>query len=310
MRILIIGAGGQLGTELARVFSDVDLVLVDRSDAPVVLDLRDAPRIAEVLDVHKPDVVINTAAFHNLLACERQPEEAFAVNAIAVGNLAKACAARNIRLAHFSSNYIFGGAVFHEVTRDATLDGPPRPRPYREDDAPSPVNVLGASKLAGEYLALAYHEQAQVIRTAALYGVAACHSRGGERNFVENSLYLARTGRPMRLIDDIVTTPTHAADLAEQVRKIVEHGSPGVYHATCEGACTWYEFGQAVLEECGIRPAMVPEPVPARQFQAPVRKPSYSVLENSRIKQMGCASMPSWRDALRHYLRLAGHLSA
>jgi dTDP-4-dehydrorhamnose reductase len=310
MRILIIGAGGQVGTELTKVFADADLVLADRSDAPVTLDLRDTSRITETLDAHRPDVVVNTAAFHNLLNCERQPAEAFAVNAIAVGDLAKACAARKIRLVHFSSNYVFGGTVFHETTRDTDQNAAPRPRPYREEDAPSPINVLGASKLTGEYLALAYHSDTQIIRSAALYGVAACHSRGGEQNFVENILYLARTGRPMRLIQDITTTPTHAADLARLTRKIIERGGPGIYHATCEGWCTWYEFGRAILEECGIRPVREPEPVPARQFQTPVRRPGYSVLENGRVKQLGMANMPHWREALRCYLRLAGHLPA
>ena len=308
MRVLIIGAGGQLGTELVKVFADMDPVQADRTGAPVTLDLRDTAGVVNVLDTFRPDVVINTAAFHNLLSCEQQPAEAFAVNATAVVGLARACTARKIRLVHFSSNYVFGGTVFYKTTRDAEQDRAPQPRPYREEDAPSPINVLGASKLAGEYLALAYHDDTQIIRTAALYGVSACHSRDGEKNFVENILHLARTGRPMRLIQDIITTPTHAADLAGLTRQIVEHGGPGLYHATCEGWCTWYEFGRAVLEECGIRPVSGPEPVAARQFQTPVRRPGYSVLENGRIKQLGLSNLPHWREALRHYLRLAGHL--
>ncbi|HOQ88552.1 MAG TPA: dTDP-4-dehydrorhamnose reductase [Candidatus Hydrogenedentes bacterium] len=308
MRIMIIGSSGQLGSELLHRFSDAEVIPVDRTEAAVTLDIRDSARTAEVLDSEKPDMVINTAAFHNLLACEQQPAEAFAVNATATGNLAKLCAKRGIRLVHFSTNYVFGGTVFHDTTRDAAPDGPVPPRPYREDDPPSPINVLGASKLAGEYLIQAYHPEVQIIRTAALYGVAACQSRGGDRNFVENILHLAKTKRPMRLIQDIVTTPTHAADLAVQVRKIVDLGGPGVYHATCEGWCTWYEFGCAVLEECGISPASRPEAVSARQFQTPVRRPGYSVLENSRVKSLGIADMPSWRESLRRYLRLAGHL--
>ncbi len=308
MRMMIIGASGQLGTELVRVFSDMDLIQADRENAGVTMDIRDAARVEAILDEMKPEIVVNTAAFHNLLTCERAPEEAFAVNAIAVGRLARCCAARNIRLVHFSTNYVFGGTVFYNVTGDVGPGNAPSPRPYVEEDAPSPINVLGASKLAGEHLALAYHQDIQIIRTAALYGVAACHSRGGDRNFVENILYLARTGRPMRLIEDITTTPTHAADLAEQARLIIERGEPGVYHATCEGSCTWHAFGVAVLEECGIAPRVAPEPSRSRDFQTPVRRPGFSVLENARLKRMGIAAMPHWRDALRRYLRLAGHL--
>ncbi|HPU96369.1 MAG TPA: sugar nucleotide-binding protein, partial [Candidatus Hydrogenedentes bacterium] len=107
MRIMIIGSSGQLGSELLHRFSDAEVIPVDRTEAAVTLDIRDSARTAEVLDSEKPDMVINTAAFHNLLACEQQPAEAFAVNATATGNLAKLCAKRGIRLVHFSTNYVF-----------------------------------------------------------------------------------------------------------------------------------------------------------------------------------------------------------
>lgn len=285
MRALVFGAEGQLGTALCDAHADAEVVRVDLDGAGRHVDLTDRDAVWALLHDTRPDVAYNAAAAHNVPRCEDHADEAFAVNAAGVAHLARACHAIGARLVHVSTDYVFGG---------------PRATPYTEADAPAPLSVYGASKLAGEHLAAAYCPDHIVCRTAALYGPAACRAKEGGRNFVAMMLHLAQSRPEVRVVCDEFTTPTHTVPLARQMRLLAERAEPGLYHTTCQGACSWHDFAKAIFEEAGVSPRLVP--VPSSEFQSTVRRPAYSVLENARAQAQGLDAMPGWRDALRAHL--------
>ncbi len=286
MHVLIIGSEGQLGADLCSVWSDARVSRADIAGNSPRLDVRDGGAVWDMIQGLRPDVVVNAAASHELIACDKNPGEAFAVNATGALWTAKACAACGARLVYISTDYVFGGAPLH-----------PR-RPYIESDLPAPMNVYAASKLAGESLTAAYCADSLVLRTAALYGLTPCRGKGG-RNFVETMLDLAAGGKEIKVVEDEITTPTYTASLARQVRILAEGAAPGLYHATCAGMCSWYEFAQAIFEETGTLASITA--VGSADYHSPVRRPRYSVLENRRSRELGQDVMPSWRDALKEY---------
>jgi len=282
MRVLVTGAEGQLGTEICAAYAGADLVPVDIDR----VDLRDADAMSALIanDI-KPDLVINTAAAHNVPECEKDPATAFAVNATAVRTMAIACRACGARLVHISTDYVFG------------LGGK---TPYVETDLPAPLNVYAASKLAGEHLLAAECRNYVILRTAALYGHAPCVAKGG-KNFVQLMLHLAATRPEIRVVTDETTTPTYTRALAAQIRLVAERGGPGLYHATCNGECSWYDFAKAIFEETNTPANLLP--ATSSDFPSPVKRPDYSVLCNKRLQVQGLDIMPHWRDALREYVR-------
>jgi len=281
VKVLVIGAGGQLGTEVCSAFSDAEVHAVDID----TLDVRDGPRVhALIAQDLLPDLVINTAAAHNVPQCEREPDVAFAVNAAGARNVAVACQACAARLVHISTDYVFGNGGT---------------QPYGETDLPAPLNVYAASKLAGEHLIAAEAGNHVIIRTAALYGPAPCLAKQG-MNFVRLMLHLAGTRPEVKVVTDEVTTPTYSKALAQQIRRVAGQGEPGLYHATCQGACSWYEFAQAIFEETRTDVTLVA--ATSKDFPSPVKRPNYSVLRNKRLEDQGLDIMPHWRDALRAYL--------
>lgn len=280
MRMLLVGANGQLGTDLRLAFrkSGAEVVPVVHAD----LEIRNRDAVTARLAAVRPDVVVNTAAFHNVDACEKDPTTAFAVNAIGVSNLAAACAQSGAVLVHYSTDYVFGGG---------------RKEPYGESDAPAPVNAYGASKVAGEHLISYLCPQSFVIRTCGLYGTAGSSGKGG--NFVETMLRKARAGETIRVVDDQVLTPTSTADLASLTVSLVQSREFGLYHVSCEGECSWYEFACAIfsLEELTVSLF----PVSTTQFSTGVRRPDYSVLSKEKLDSVGLR-MPDWHDSLSRYL--------
>lgn len=285
MKALVIGAEGQLGSEVCRAFGEGEVHRADLDGGGIHLDLRDAAHVRRlIVDELRPDAVINCAAAHNVPQCEEDPGLAFAVNAAGVRGLARACHTAGARLVHVSTDYVFG--------QGGT-------RPYLETDLPAPLNVYGASKLAGEHLAAAECPDHVIIRTAAIYGPAPCRAKGG-KNFVGTMLDLARRNPEVRVVTDEITTPTYTVPLARQMRLLAEKGAPGLYHCTCKGACSWYEFAEAIFEDTGT-PAVLVEAKSA-EFQSAVRRPSYSVLDNRNARSQGLEIMPGWREALREYL--------
>lgn len=286
MQTMIIGAKGQLGTALCSVFQDVEVVKVDRDMGHFSLDICDRKAVHACITEFRPDIVINTAAEHELQNCEANPDRAFSVNVTGALWVAQACHAAGSRMVHISTDYVFGGSA------DA------RNTPYTEADAPLPLNVYAASKLAGEHLVAANCPNHIIVRTAALYGLAPCRGKGG-RNFVETMLGLAASGKEVKVVNDEFTTPTYSVALSRQVRILAERGDAGLYHATCGECCSWYDFAKAIFEEMGMDVHVIP--AKSVDFQSKVKRPTYTVLDNRRARESGLDIMPHWRDALKEY---------
>lgn len=285
MKVVVIGASGQLGTDLCKAYGDGELHKVDADGDCIHLDICEADAVRRlIVDEIRPGLVINTAAAHNVPKCQEQPEVAFAVNATAALNLAAACRDAGARFVHISTDYVFGSGGT---------------RPYTESDAPAPVSVYGASKLAGEHLIAAECDDYIIVRTSALYGSAPCRAKGG-KNFVDLMLHLAAARGEVKVVTDEIVSPTYTHALARQIRLAAEKGEPGLYHATCNGQCSWYEFAQAIFEDTRTEVRLIEA---AREdFPSPVKRPDYSVLQNKRLQDQGLDIMPEWRDALRSYL--------
>lgn len=279
MKIVLIGASGQLGTDLVSILPKETTVPLMHSD----VEITDPLSVKATLERHSPDVVINTAAFHRVDDCESQMERAFQVNAFAVRGLAQVCREFQATLVHFSTDYVFAGE---------------KTEPYVETDRPGPLSVYGASKLAGEYLVAATLTNHFLVRTCGLYGVGGSRSKGG--NFVETMLRLAAQGKPLRVVTDQVVTPTATADLARKISQLIETRAYGLYHITNQGSCSWFEFARTIFELEGIEADL--QPTTSEAFKAPARRAPYSVLRNLHLESLGIDDMPWWKDSLRRYL--------
>ncbi len=290
MKLLVMGASGQLGTDLAAAarVRGVEVTGFTRSDLDVTRD----HDIAAHLAGRDYDVLVNCTAYSDTARAESEPGKAFDVNADAPGAMATAARKAGARFVHISTDYVFDG-----LTR----------RPYVEEDPPAPLGVYGASKLVGEALARrAYPEGTVVVRTAALFGVAAVVREGG--NFVETILRVARSaasgGGSLRGVDDITVSPTSTADLATGLLDLIESGAPaGLYHLVNEGQATWYEFARAIVERAGIDVTV--EPVRAEDFPSVFRRPSFSVLDSGKAAAL-VGPLPHWEEGLAHYLETRG----
>lgn len=279
MKIALLGANGQLASDLKRALSSHDLLNFTRSD----FDVTDRESMRENLLGAAPDIIVNTTAFHQVDVCESRAEEAFGVNAIAVFGLA--CLAHDIRakLVHISTDYVFDGEASE---------------PYTEDDLPGPTSVYATSKLAGEYFVRSTSDRNIVIRTCGLYGVAGSSGKGG--NFVETILRRAGAGETVRVVEDQTVTPTPTADLAVQLASLLEADQHGLFHCTAEDSCSWFEFAQAVFELSGVEARL--EPTDREGYKTAARRPAYSVLENARLNALGLNQMRHWREGLTDYL--------
>ena len=279
MKILLLGASGQLGVDLAKALSGHQVIAPPRQ----TLDLLQFDRVRRVLRSERPRVVINTAAFHRVDDCESRVSTAFEVNGEAVRNLA--LAARDIEavLVHYSTDYVFDGAAG---------------RPYLESDLARPINVYGVSKLAGELLVASVWEKHVLIRTCGLYGHAGSRGKGG--NFVETMIRKALAKESIRVVDDQRLTPTSTRELARKTADLIESSHFGLFHVTSKGNCTWYEFAGEIFRLSGLEPDLAPTTSDA--FATAARRPSYSVLANQRLDELGMDDLKHWRDALREYL--------
>jgi dTDP-4-dehydrorhamnose reductase len=289
MHAVIIGSKGQLGTDLQPALADHRLTGLAHAD----LDVTDLERARAVLGELKPDVVINTSAYHKVDVCEDTPVESFAVNATGAYNLARLAAELDFTLVHFSTDYVFRG--------DGAV-------PCRETDVTEPVSVYGASKLAGEKLVAAYAPRHFVIRSTGLYGVAGASGKGG--NFVETMIRLGKAG-PVRVVDDQVMTPTATADLAAAVALLLSRQGTadvpyGVYHITSGGQCSWYAFAKTIFELCGMTVELTP--ITTAESGSMARRPGFSVLDHGKWMRAGFAELRPWREALGAYLKAKGHI--
>lgn len=305
MRVVIIGANGQLGSDLVRVLREktetadkdregrsLSQISVSSSSVSVFplthreLEVCDFARTREVLMQVRPEIVINTAAFVQVDRCEDEVERSFQVNTHAVRNLARICQELGSLLVHLSSDYVFDGK---------------KREPYLEDDLPYPLSVYGVSKLAGEYFVRTLCERHLVVRSSGLYGLAGSSGKGG--NFVETMINLAGEEKPIRVVNDQVLAPTYAKDLAEAVVRLIASRSLGLYHVTSDGECSWYEFARTIFALLGLVPDL--SPITTREFGAKAPRPAYSVLRSAKLAWR----LRPWPQALEEYLREKGHLS-
>lgn len=273
-RLLVTGGRGQLGRALVRV----GLVRGYEVAAPGAdeLDITSPIQIHDALVRIRPALVINAAAYTGVDRAETERPRAFAVNADGVGLLARACAAYEIPMIQVSTDHVFGGTAT---------------RPYREDDPPRPVNVYGASKLAGERAVLG--EGGIVVRTAWLFG-------DGGPSFVHAIAHAARTQPSLRVVDDQVGCPTWADDLAGVLLALGDGGEWGtIYHACGEGAVSRYAFARAIVDELDARCEVIP--VATSELAAAARRPAYAVLDTSRLASLGIV-LPPWRGGLREVI--------
>lgn len=281
MRFVILGAGGQLGRDLApRLDGEVACLTREQADLTRPESLRSA-----LSDV-RPQVVINCAAYNLVDKAESEPETAFAVNALGVRQLALLCRALDCTLVHFSSDYVFGLDEAHWA-------------PYSETDAPGPISVYGQSKLTGEDFVRAICPRHLLIRTCGLYGVWGGGGKGG--NFVETMLRLAGQRRPIRVVDDQVCTPSYTADVATAAAALVASGRLGLYHLTSGGYCSWFEFARTIFELSNLKVDL--SPISSEDYKAAARRPRFSVLANTAYERLGLPPLRAWQQALAAYLR-------
>jgi dTDP-4-dehydrorhamnose reductase len=278
VRALITGGGGQLASDLAGLLGEQ---AVSRSHAE--LDIADPAALDAAFDEVRPDVVFNCAAFHNVDVCEREPDQAWAVNVRAVRDLAT----RGARLVHLSTNYVFDGR---------------REAPYGEDDLPAPRSIYALTKLAGEYAALAYGDGAIVVRGAGLYGLHGSASKGG--NFVQRMTARAREQGALRMVADQRLQPTFTADLAAALVEAVERDAEGVLHLTAGDECSWYEFTVAIMEIAGLDVPI--EAVETTIGPGGVDRPLNGVLARPRADAADLTPLRPWRAALEDYMARAG----
>jgi dTDP-4-dehydrorhamnose reductase len=282
MDIAVIGANGQLGADLVAAFSENGDAVHALTHAEI--EISDFNSVTQVLRGRPPQVAVNTAAMHHVENCEREPEKAFAVNAIGARNLALACRDLGAVLIHVSTDYVFDGK---------------KGTPYVEEDTPLPLNAYGITKLAAEHFVRATTDKHFVVRTSGLYGKRPCRAKGG-LNFIELMLKLARERGEVRVVDSEFVTPTSTAELAQQLIRLSRSNSYGLYHATAEGSCSWYEFAKEIfsLTDTPVR-LKVASP---DEFPAKVARPKYSVLENRALKSQGLNAFKPWQEGLQNYL--------
>ncbi len=281
MKVLLIGANGQLGSDLVKKLANEQLVSLSHQD----IDICEPVGTRVTLRRYAPDVVINTAAYHKVDECETNVEKTFAVNTCGVRNLALACKEQGCALLHMSTDYVFGGDT-------------ERRTPYTEIDPTHPINVYGVAKLAGECFIRYIMDRYWIVRSQWLYGVAGASGKGG--NFVELMLRLACEGRDIKVVDDQVGSPTYTLDLADKIAQLIKTDHYGLYHITNVGECTWYEFACKIWELSGLNPNA--KPTTTESFGAVASRPAYSVLDNAALRGIGLDDMRSWEEALTDYL--------
>ncbi|HUS05922.1 MAG TPA: dTDP-4-dehydrorhamnose reductase [Bryobacteraceae bacterium] len=281
-RVVIVGRGGQLGTELVKVFSARGHAVTGFTRQE--LDITDSGRVEHVLADLDPAIILNAAAYNKVDVAEKEPQLAYLGNALAVRNLALAARQVDARLVHFSTDYVFDGQA---------------DRPYTEEDSTHPLGAYAVSKLAGEMYAQAYLDSPLIIRTSGVFGPAGLKTAGG--NFVETMLRHAASGKTIRVVEDHVASPTYAPALAERTADLLERDAAGVFHIGGGVPISWFDYARLIFQAAGLSPEV--RPTNEREYRTVARRPRYSALSNAKIERMGIAPMPPMEEALASYMK-------
>ncbi|MGX9758119.1 dTDP-4-dehydrorhamnose reductase [Clostridioides difficile] len=283
MKVLITGSNGQLGRELVNQLKSInqsikqpkyDVLPATRDD----LDISNQTNVDSFIAYNKPDVIINCAAYTKVDACEDNIETAYKINALGARNLAIASEKVNAKLVHISTDYVFNGLSKH---------------PYREDNKTEPNSVYGNSKFMGEKFVEQFSHKYFILRTAWLYG--------NGNNFVNTMIRLSSENKEINVVDDQFGSPTSTIDLAKVIIKIMETEHYGVYHATCEGECSWYNFAKKIFELKNIDIKV--NPIKSKDFKCKAQRPPYSVLDNFMLRLIGLNSFRNWEESIEEYLK-------
>ena len=288
MKVAIIGANGQLGSDLVKVFGE-DAIPLTRRDLDVT-----NPESLKILNELMPEVVINTAAYVRVDDAEVEVEKAFQVNAIGALNIAKVCNEINAVNVYISTDYVFDGA---------------KGEPYEEDDVPNPINVYGLSKYTGEVFTRNYSEKYYVIRVASLYGKAGARGKGG--NFVDSMIQRAKNGEESKVVDDMFMSSTYTKDISRMLKRFLDLDLAikpefGVYHIVNEGYCNWYDFTRGIFNILGWDAKIQITPIKSNELKRLARRPVFSALKNKKLENLGLR-MRNWKEALIDYLIEKGY---
>lgn len=280
MRICVTGAEGQLGWSLQRVFRDTEHTVIPLGKDD--LDITNRQHIDQVVSVHHPDVIINCAAYNRVETAGDDIALAYTLNAFGPYWLSLSAKKINATLVHVSTDYVFDGLEAE----------------YSETSTPHPLNVYGASKLAGEQLVTLTQVPAYIIRTSWLFGV---NARGMHQNFVGTMLARAQEDKVVNVVSDQYGVPTSTMDLAAAIRHLLEHHAPfGLYHITNSGVCSRYEQARKIFELSGITANVTP--ISTEESGSLVRRPARTVLKNTRWESLGFPPLRGWEEALADYI--------
>ena len=279
MRILITGSKGQLGADCAQVLcTSHETLAIDLEE----MDITKQWDVERVVSDFRPHIIINCAAYTQVDACETEKDQARTVNVDGPKNLAIHARKTHATLIHVSTDYVFDG------TKEV-------PEPYRETDKPGPVSYYGKTKLEGEITVQQTMEDYMIVRTAWLYGL-------NGHNILKTFLRLAMEDpdRVIKVVNDQFGSPTWSYRLALQIAKLVEAKGRGIYHATSEGYCTWYDLAQYFLQKMDVPHRVIP--CPTEEYPTTAVRPKNSILENSRLKQQGIHVMSFWEEDMNHFI--------
>jgi len=283
MKALVFGGNGQLGTDVVEEFrkNELSVDAVSHQECNII----NFELVGEIIEKRAPDFVINCAAFHKVDGCEKDEAKAMAVNYRAVENMANICKKQKIVFVHISTDYVFDGE---------------KKQPYTEEDMPHPINIYGKSKYEGEKAIQNIGGKYFILRVASLYGIKASSKQGG--NFVETMIKLGTEKDEIKVVTDQYMTPTATMYVARQMIKLINTDFYGIYHCTCGGFCTWYEFAKEIFKLMNINIKLTP--ITSEQYYVSFKRPKYTVLENAKLKSLNIDIMPPWKEALQKFILL------
>jgi dTDP-4-dehydrorhamnose reductase len=273
MKVLITGNEGQLGLELTKRLTVYELIRTGRNE----LDITNIDAVTDIINSTKPDIIINCAAHTAVDLCETDIDNAYKINAIGPKNLAIASQQIGAKIVQISTDYVFDGEMNQH---------------YNEFDATHPQTIYGKSKLIGEQMVATFNPKHYIIRTAWLYGEG--------NNFVRTMLKLAQTNKTVKVVNDQHGTPTSTVELGKMVEHLMTTDNYGLFHGTCEGECTWYDFATEIFRLAKLDVKVLP--VTTEEFPRPAKRPKYSVLDNYMLKLTSDFKFSSWQEAIAQYL--------